>query len=341
MNSASVASVPINSRASAVPKTLPESPATIEPIRRVGVVGLGRMGEAFAGNIIDDGYKVVVYDSSEGRRNLLVDAGAEGVSDLGGLASCQVVLTSLPDDEILSDIALRQGGLVEILAPGAIHVSMSTVSPDLSRRLSQEHERAGQGYVAAPVLGNPDLARARKLFVIASGAGSSVARVSPLLARLGQRLFTLGDDPGSANLIKLAGNVLTALTLESLGEVLALLRKNGVDPHAAFDVFTNSLFDGKVHKAYGAKIVEERYSPPGMTAPLAAKDLRLALAEAERASVPMPVTSLVHDRLIAMVARGWAELDWSALGLLAASDAGLESRRFFGACPLPAGMRRE
>jgi len=330
MNSASAASAPIDSRPPAVPETLPEAPAAIEAIRRVGVVGLGRMGEAFARNIIDDGYEVVVYDRSEGRRNLLVGAGAEGVSDLGGLASCQVVLTSLPDDEVLSDIALRAGGLVEILAPGAIHVSMSTISPGLSRRLSQQHERAGQGYVAAPVLGNPDLAHTRKLFVIASGAASAIARASPLLAPLGQRLFTLGDDPGAANLIKLAGNVLTALTLESMGEVLALLRKNGVDPRAAFDVFTNSLFDGKVHKTYGAKIVEERYSPPGMTAPLAVKDLRLALAEAERASVPMPVTSLVHDRLIAMIARGWAELDWSALGLLAASDAGLETRQLSG-----------
>ena len=138
----------------------------------------------------------------------------------------------------------------------------------------------------------------------------------------------------------LTGNVLTALTLESMGEVLALLRKNGVDPRAAFDVFTNSLFDGKVHKTYGAKIVEERYSPPGMTAPLAVKDLRLALAEAERASVPMPVTSLVHDRLIAMIARGWAEFDWSALGLLAASDAGLDSRQLSGAYTLPAGMSK-
>jgi 3-hydroxyisobutyrate dehydrogenase-like beta-hydroxyacid dehydrogenase len=108
-----------------------------------------------------------------------------------------------------------------------------------------------------------------------------------------------------------------------LGEVLALLRKGGLDGHLAFDVLTNSLFDSRVHKIYGGKIVEGRYSPPGLAAPLAIKDLRLALAEAERAAVPMPAASLVHDRLVAMMARGWAGLDWSALGLLAAVDAGL------------------
>jgi 3-hydroxyisobutyrate dehydrogenase-like beta-hydroxyacid dehydrogenase len=88
-------------------------------------------------------------------------------------------------------------------------------------------------------------------------------------------------------------------------------------------VLTNSLFDSQVHTIYGAKIVEERYSPAGFTAPLAAKDLRLALAEAERTAVPMPAASLVHDHLVEMQARGWAELDWSALGLLASVNAGL------------------
>jgi 3-hydroxyisobutyrate dehydrogenase-like beta-hydroxyacid dehydrogenase len=104
---------------------------------------------------------------------------------------------------------------------------------------------------------------------------------------------------------------------------LALLRKGGVDSHLAFDVLTNSLFDSRVQKAYQAKIVEDRYTPPGLAVPLAIKDLRLALAEAERAAVPMPAASLVHDRLVGMMARGWADLDWSALGLLAAVDAGL------------------
>jgi 3-hydroxyisobutyrate dehydrogenase-like beta-hydroxyacid dehydrogenase len=195
----------------------------------------------------------------------------------------------------------------------------------LSRRLAEEHALLGQDYVAAPVLGNPDLARVRKLFVLAAGQAAAVERVRPLLERLGQRLFVIGENVAAANLVKLAGNVLTATTLESMGEVLALLRKSRVDLNVAFNVFTGSLFDSRVHRTYGRKIVDEHYSPPGMTVPLALKDLRLALAEAERHAVPMPAASFVHDRLVAMVARGWAHLDWSALGLLAARDAGLDA----------------
>jgi 3-hydroxyisobutyrate dehydrogenase-like beta-hydroxyacid dehydrogenase len=113
--------------------------------------------------------------------------------------------------------------------------------------------------------------------------------------------------------------------MQGMGEVLALLRKKGLDPHVAFEVLTGSLFDGKVHKTYGGKIVDERYSPAGMTTLLAVKDLRLALAEAEAVGVPMPSASLVHDRLVAMTARGWSTLDWSALGRLAALEAGLST----------------
>ena len=294
-------------------------------IQRIGVIGVGHMGGDFASNLMADGFQIKVYDRNEKHTAPLVARGATAAAGLSDLAGCEVVLTSLPDDDALADVTLGDEGLVHVLGRGAIHVSMSTVSPGLSRRLAHQHELAGQGYVAAPVLGNPDLAEARKLFVIVSGASPAVGRVSPMLGRLGQQLFLLGDDPGAANLMKVAANALTALTLQSMGEVLALLRKGGVDARAAFEVLTGSLFDGKVHKTYGGKIVESHYSPPGMTTPLAVKDLRLALAEAEHMAVPMPAASLVHDRLVATVARGWTELDWSALGLLAACDAGLPS----------------
>jgi len=290
-------------------------------VKRVGVVGLGHMGHAFAVNLVEDGYQVLVCDRDPKRAAAVTGAcPAAGFADL---AACDVVLTSLPDDDALAAVALGGEGLARVLAPGAVHISTSTVSPDISRRVAEEHARHRQDYVAAPVLGNPDFARERKLFVLAGGARSAVEKVRPLLERLGQRLFMIGEDAASANLMKLAANALTATTLECMGEVLALLRKGGIDRRLAYDVLTNSLFDSRVHKTYGGKIVDERYTPPGFAVPLATKDLRLALAAAEKSQVPMPAASLVHDHLVELAARGWAELDWSALGLLAAVDAGL------------------
>jgi 3-hydroxyisobutyrate dehydrogenase-like beta-hydroxyacid dehydrogenase len=282
------------------------------------------MGAAFARNLVADGHPVTVYDRSPDRVLDLEREGARPASGLADLAGCEVVLTSVPDDSALASISEGPGGLLEVLPAGAIHLSMSTVSPGLARRLSEEHQRRGQRYVAAPILGNPDLAQGRQVFVFAAGPEDALAVVHPMLERLGQRVFVIGAQAEAANVLKLAANVLTATTLEAMGEVLALLRKLGLDPRAAYEVFTGSLFDSKVHRTYGKKIVESRYRPAGMVIPLALKDLRLALSEAEQAAVPMPAAGMVHDRLVAMMARGWADLDWAALGLLAAFEAGLE-----------------
>jgi 3-hydroxyisobutyrate dehydrogenase-like beta-hydroxyacid dehydrogenase len=178
--------------------------------------------------------------------------------------------------------------------------------------------------VAAPVFGNPDAAKARQLFIVAAGAAVDLERCRPLLDTLGQQTFFIGPEPARANLIKLLGNMLTATTLEVIGEVVALIRKRGLDPKPIVDILTSTMFGGRVHRAYGDRIVAECYAP-GFALPLALKDVRLALAEAEDAGVPMPSVSVVRDRLITGIARGYADLDWTALALIAADEAGLEA----------------
>jgi 3-hydroxyisobutyrate dehydrogenase-like beta-hydroxyacid dehydrogenase len=215
-------------------------------IKTVGVIGLGHMGHAFATNLMEDGYQVLVNDRDPERVAALQEVGARGAPQLSDLANCDVVLTSLPNDDALAEVALPPDGLVSVLHVNAVHISTSTVSPGLSGRLAEEHASRGQEYVACPVLGNPDFARTRKLFLLAAGRPSVLVKVRPLLERLGQRLFVVGDDAALANLFKLAANVLTATTLECMGEVLALLRKGGIDERLGFDVLTNSLFDARV-----------------------------------------------------------------------------------------------
>jgi 3-hydroxyisobutyrate dehydrogenase-like beta-hydroxyacid dehydrogenase len=159
---------------------------------RVGVIGLGNMGHAFAANLVADGYQVCVYDRDPKRAATVI--GASAAARLGGLAACNVVLTSLPDDDALAEVALGPEGLAAILKPGAVHISMSTVSPGMSRHVAEEHARHGQGYIAAPVLGNPDFAQARKLFILAAGPPAAMLEARPLLEGLGQRLFVIGED---------------------------------------------------------------------------------------------------------------------------------------------------
>jgi 3-hydroxyisobutyrate dehydrogenase-like beta-hydroxyacid dehydrogenase len=302
---------------------LTENTTTATMISQVGVIGLGRMGHVFANLLIAGGIHVVAYDRDPRRVQMVANEGATPASAIGDFTNCDVVLTSLPDDDAVRAVVLSESGLGSILRPGCIHVSTSTIGVAFCRELDLSHRERGQTLLAMPVLGNPDLAAQRGLFLLLGGKADAIARCRHLIELLGQKSFHVGEEPWLASAMKLAANMLTAATLQSMGEAFAFLSKAGVTPKRAQEILTGSLFDGRVHKAYGGKIVEHRYTPPGMTVPLAAKDLRLLLAEAERSRVPMPVASLLHDRLVAVEARGWSDWDWSALGRLAAFEAGI------------------
>jgi 3-hydroxyisobutyrate dehydrogenase-like beta-hydroxyacid dehydrogenase len=301
------------------------------------------MGLAMATNLVRSGCKVVALVRRPERLTELSALGLQPSTEIEDLSDCTIVISMLPDDGAVRQVvfgggtaALGMKGLWSALRPGAVHLSMSTISTRAASEMAAEHARVGQGYVAAPVFGNPDAAKARQLFIVAAGAAEDVERCRPIFDILGQRTFVVGPDPATANLIKLAGNVMTATTLETLGEVLALARKSGVHPGHLLDILTATMFGSRVHKNYGAKIVAQFYAPGGFVFPLALKDVRLALAEADAAGVPMPSVGVVRDRLISGMARGYAELDWSALGLLAAEEAGLDQvARHAGAAALP------
>jgi 3-hydroxyisobutyrate dehydrogenase-like beta-hydroxyacid dehydrogenase len=293
----------------------------------IGFVGLGHMGTAMAANLAAAGHRVIAYVRRPDQMDKLVALGLKPTTEITNLFDREVVISMLPDDNAVRDVVLGRddigiGGLASGLKRCAIHLSMSTISTSTASHLAREHARHGQGYVAAPVFGNPDAAKARQLFVVAAGALSDVERCQPLFDSLGQKTFVIGTDPGHANLIKLLGNMMTATTLEMLGEVVAVALKRGLDPKPFIDIMTSTMFGGRVHKIYGDKIVSRSYAP-GFVMPLVLKDVRLALAEAENAGAPMPSVNVVRDRLITGIARGYADLDWTALGLVAAEEAGL------------------
>jgi 3-hydroxyisobutyrate dehydrogenase-like beta-hydroxyacid dehydrogenase len=295
----------------------------------IGFAGLGRMGSAMAANLAAAGHRVIAYVRHPEQMAALTALGLKPTTDITSLFHCKVVITMLPDDNAVHDIVfgcedIGIRGLAAGLRPGAIHLSMSTISTAAASAAAAEHARRGQGYVAAPVFGNPDAAKARQLFIVAAGVPADVVRCQPLFDSLGQRTFVVDADPAHANLVKLLGNMMTATTLEMLGEAVALLLKRGLDPKFFVDILTGTMFGGRVHRIYGDRIVRKRYAP-GFVMPLALKDVRLALAEAESAGAPMPSVGVVRDRMLTGIARGYADLDWTALGLIAAEEAGFRS----------------
>ena len=280
-----------------------------------------------AANLTAGGRRVIAYVRRPDRVGELEALRLTPTTDIGDLLDCEVVISMLPDDDAVREIVFGRkdigfDGLAVGMMPGAIHLSMSTISTAAASLLASEHARNGQGYVAAPVFGNPQAAKARQLFIVAAGVPSDLERCQPILDVLGQRTFVIGANPADANLVKLLGNMMSATALEMLGEVVAVVRKRGLDPQPFIDIMTSTMFGGRAHRIYGDKVAKQCYVP-GFVLPLVLKDVRLALAEAECAGVPLPSVSVVRDRLITGIARGYGELDWTALGLIAAEEAGL------------------
>jgi 3-hydroxyisobutyrate dehydrogenase-like beta-hydroxyacid dehydrogenase len=291
----------------------------------IGFIGLGKMGHGMATNLVKAGHTVTVYNRTPAKAEALARDGATVAHNVAEACGGEVVITMLADDAAVEDVVFGEQGVLASLAPGATHVSSSTISVDLSRRLAAAHSAAAQHYVAAPVFGRPEAAAAAKLFVVAAGAPQQLERLAAVFDAVGQRTFVVAEQQHAANLVKLTGNFLIAAVIESLGEVIALVGKAGVDRQQYVDILTSTLFNAPVYQTYGGLIAREEFEPAGFEAALGLKDVRLALAAAEELVVPLPIASLLRDRFLALLASGGAELDWSAIATLAGRDAGLGS----------------
>jgi len=289
---------------------------------QVGFIGLGHMGRGMAANLLAAGHALTVYNRSSDKADPLIGKGARLAKTPGDAARAQVVITMLADDHAVEQVVFDEGGVLDSLAPGAIHVSMSTISVALAERLAGAHRDKGQEFVAAPVFGRPDAAASAKLFIVTAGKPEAVATCQPLFDALAQSTFVVSQEAPKANLVKLSGNFLIASVIDALGEAIALVSKAGIDRAQYVDLLTATLFGAPVYKTYGALIAGERYHPAGFRAELGYKDVQLALNAAKDLQVPMPMASLISDRFLALIAGGGGSLDWSALGLLAKRDAG-------------------
>lgn len=290
----------------------------------IGFIGLGNMGRAMAGSLLKAGYRLHVYNRTPEKAAPLLAQGAELMSHPSDTAEPGgIVLTMLGDDRAVETIVLRERGILERLGPRGIHVSMSTISPATARRLAEYHNNHQVGYVAAPVFGRPEAAAAQKLWICLSGPQAAKDRVQPILSRLGQGIFDFGEEPGAANVVKLAGNFLLASAIEALAEALTLAEKNGIDRTKLAAMLGQTLFACPAYQIYGNAIAQEHYRPAGFTVSLGLKDINLVLQTAAAATVPMPLASLLHDRFLAMVAQGRADLDWASVALDVAANAGL------------------
>jgi 3-hydroxyisobutyrate dehydrogenase-like beta-hydroxyacid dehydrogenase len=291
---------------------------------KIGFIGLGNMGAAIAANLVRAGLDVTVWNRSARKAQGLVDLGAVLAPNPGAAAAGrEAVLTMLADDAALDSVLSGPQGLLEGLRPGALHISMSTISVAAADRLASLHAERGQHLVSAPVFGRPEAAAAAKLFVVAGGRQSDVDGAKAVFEAISQRVFHIGETPSAANLVKLCGNFMILATIETMAEAMALAERGGVAKKQLLEVMTGTLFDSPVYRNYGAALVEGRIRPAGFAAPLGLKDMRLVGQSAEALRVPMPVLNVLRDHLLQTIAAEGEDVDWSAIGRTVAKNGGL------------------
>jgi 3-hydroxyisobutyrate dehydrogenase-like beta-hydroxyacid dehydrogenase len=273
-------------------------------------------------NLLQAGFELRVFDLREERITPLVAQGARRGASSGEVTEPGgIVLSMVPDDRALLAVALGEGGILSRMGRGGVHLSLSTVSPEVSAQLARVYEQQGSHYLAATVLGRPEVAEAAQLSIFLSGHPDVKARVLPLLEVLGKHLYDLGERVEIANVVKLGYNFLIAAAIEAMGEAAALVEHYGADRAQFLRMLVESpLFTGAVYEGYGRMIGARDYSDARFPVAMGLKDVELILQTAEHSDVPLPCARIVHEHLLAAQLAGCSHEDWSVLADFVTQD---------------------
>ena len=275
----------------------------------VGFIGLGAMGSAMAANLAKAGHAVRAWNRSADAAKTI--EGVTMVPSPDEAFQAEAVFTMLSDDPAIRSVLLEPGVLGRA-KQGVVHVVTSTISVAFADELAEAHAAAGIGYVAAPVLGRPDVAAEGQLNILAAGQPGAVAAVRPLLDVLGKKVWDMGEVPARANAAKIAANMMITMAIEAMAEAAVLTEANGLPRADFFDLVLGTLFGGRSYESYSAKITKEDYEP-GFKARLGLKDLRLATEAAQAAGRRLPMLDAVRIRLGEAVDAGLGDKDWSVM----------------------------
>ena len=278
---------------------------------KIGFIGLGNMGLPMAKNLVTAGYHLQVHNRTMSKAHELDQSSINLCATPAEAAQgVEIVITMLSDDESLKHATSAQNGLLATLPKKALHISMSTIAPETAEHLHQLHQEAGNYYLAAPVFGRPEAAAARLLWVCTSGDKKLKETARPILEALGQGVIDFGDTVAGANVVKVAGNFMILAAMEMMAEAYTMAEKNGLDRNQVADFFSSTLFNAPIFKNYGKLIAAKQYEPVGFKASLGYKDARLAFKLSQTSETPMPMATIVHNRLLTAVAKGLGNRDW-------------------------------
>ncbi len=284
---------------------------------KLGFIGLGHLGTPIAENLLENTKQLYVYNRTAAKAQGLTEKGAVLCKSVKELASlCDIVFSIVSDDAALKKITSGNKGLAANLKAGGIHISVSTILPATAKELSALHRQYNNYYVASPVMGRPDAAKAGKLNFLVSGDQHAVETAKPLLQQAGAAgVWEFGNEPEAANVAKLCSNFLIISAIEAMAEGIHLAEKSGIDATQWMNMLTQTLFNAPVYINYGNILLKEAYQPAGFSLRLGLKDVKLVLEQATSVDAKMPFGKVLNKQLKDCIKDELAEYDWTAIAL--------------------------
>lgn len=278
---------------------------------QIAFLGLGKMGAALAGVLLDKGHSLTVWNRTPAAAGPLTERGAKSAeTPVAAVQAAEVIFTMLTDDKAVEDVLFAQGTLAAIL-PNAVHISLSTISVALADRLEAAHAANRQRFLSAPVFGRPNVAAEGKLWLVVAGNPAVAEEVMPLLASISRGHTLVGTRPSQANAVKVAGNFMITSLIASLSEAFTVAEAHGMDPALFLETVNSALFQSAFVGNYGNFMMHPP-EHPGATISLGAKDTRLFREAAQHSQTPTPLADLYQQHIKAAIHAGRSDEDWAA-----------------------------
>jgi 3-hydroxyisobutyrate dehydrogenase-like beta-hydroxyacid dehydrogenase len=280
---------------------------------KLGFLGLGKMGVPMVRRLLGAGYAVTIWNRTRASAEAMAAEGAKVADSPAEAAGGQdAVLSSLKDDASHEEVFFGVGGkpgLLDALEPGQLHLSLSTLSVGLSRRLAEEHERRKQLYLGAPVFGRPNVAAEGRLWIAIAGEEEAVSKGRPALEPLSRGITEIGREAWQAHALKLGGNFMIAAMIQTLSEAFVFAESQGIEPEMFLKTVNSALFQSPFYEAY-AKVMFHPLGQPGATVLLGAKDVRLFREAGEGEGFDSGLAGYLAEELQAAIGGGAGEQDW-------------------------------
>ena len=289
---------------------------------KVTFIGLGNMGSGIANCILRAGFDLTVYNRSREKMEPFLAKGAKGGADLkDAVKDADVVITSLMDDKSVLDSL--KGGILAGMKPGAIHIGLTTNSPECADEVAKLHKNVGTFYVAGPVVGRPNAAAAGELLSLLGGDKASVAKVEPLCKTYSKKVVYVGERHGAANTLKLCVNYTIISIIEIFSEVYAFADKAGVNLDALKEFLEESMGHPAL-KMYAGKLRARDFAGKGGFAMSGGfKDVTLMLKASSQIGVSLDVGQIIAKKMEVAIAAGMGEQDWSSIYEITRKNSGL------------------